>query len=126
MVARKNRKEKTVQEKRRVPSFGWDFPFLKELQLLTSSIRLMWLIAIKEFDVGKLFVSDTHDAHFPKLRQNGFHSFSVDFRILHTGTMPHIDGELKHRETVFLESLTKQVVFANVFLSAGRTSPRAT
>ncbi len=107
------RKERFLQNKQ-------ESPFLKQLQLLTWCVWQLWLVAIEQFYVTELFVSDTHDANLPELWQHGFHSLAVNLGILHTGTMAHIDGELEHRESILNETFAKLGVFLNVFLRLSR------
>ena len=45
----------------------WIPPFLKQLKLLTWSIWYLWLGPKEQFNISKLFVSDTHNPYFTKL-----------------------------------------------------------
>ena len=94
----------------------WIPPFLKQLELLTWSIWNLWFGSKEKFDIAKLFISYTHNPHFSKLRQYGFYAFTMDFSIFHTGTMTHIDGELKHGESILNETLSEFSVFLDIFL----------
>ena len=83
---------------------------LKQLQLLSGRIGKLWLGAVIQFDVAKLFVGDADDADISELWQKRFHTFFVYFGVFHTGAMANVDGKLKHRKTVFDEVFPKQGV----------------
>lgn len=93
----------------------WIPPFLKQLELLTWSIWNLWLGSKKKFNIAKLFISYTHNTHFSKLRQYGFHAFTMDFSIFHTGAMTDVDGELEHGKSILNETFSELSVFLDVF-----------
>ena len=49
-----------------------------------------------------------------------FNTLDMNFRIVHTCTMPHVNGKLKHCETIFLKLFAEKLVSAFVFLGFGR------
>ena len=77
-------------------------------------------LAEEYLDVAKLFVCDTHDAYFSKLRQDGFHPFPMYFSVFHTGTMANVNRKLKHGKAVSDQAFPEYGIFANVFLCFGR------
>ena len=62
------------------------------------------------------FICDAHHGHMPKLGKKTFDSFDVYRRIIHAGTMPHIDGKLEHAESIHLQTFSKERIFPFVFL----------
>ena len=108
------------QGKRGVPHDEWNSPFLKQFQLLPWRIGLLGFSAEKQLNVSKLFVSDAQNSNLTKFGQDGFHSFSVNLCILHTGAMTNINGKLKHGEPVLNESFAEFGVFLDVLLGLCR------
>ena len=72
---------------------------------------------MKYLNVGKLFVGYAHHSHMPELGQKAFDPFDVYNGIIHAGTMPHIDGKLKHTESIHLQPFSKERILPFVFLS---------
>lgn len=96
-----------MQRKKSHPNWMGFFLFLKQLQLLVWSIRTLRNCSIEKLDVRKLLVSDAHHSHFSMLRYETSDTPHMYLRILHAGTMAHIDGKLKHCKPILLQGLTK-------------------
>ena len=91
-------------------------PFLKQLQLLARCIGLLGLGAKEQLNIAKLLVCDAYNAYLPEFGQDGFHSLAMNLCILHAGAMAHVDGKLKHGETVLNETFAKFGVFLDILL----------
>ena len=74
--------------------------FLEQFKLLAWRIRDLWLIAIKQLYVSKLFVCYANYPNFPISWQKRFHSFFMNLCILQTCTMTNINRELKHGKSI--------------------------
>ena len=65
--------------------------------------RLWWrcvFFAVKDFDVSELFVRDAEHSDVSFGRSHTHDAFDMHLCVVHTGTVPHIDGELEHGESV--------------------------
>lgn len=87
--------------------------------MLWAYLRLFGFGALEQFDGTKLFVGNAHDADIAILGQKTLDSSDVGIGILNTGTMAHIDGELKHSEAIAHKTLAKQRIVLAVFLGFG-------
>ena len=71
-------------------------------------------------NVSKLLVGDAHHSHMTKLRKKTLHTLDMHLCIVHAGTVTHIDGQLKHRETISLQLFAKKSISPLVLLGLGR------
>lgn len=73
----------------------------EKFQLLARLFHFGLLPAMKNLDFPELFVRDAYNADVTRLRQKRLYPLDMHVRVLATGTMTHVDGELEHREPVF-------------------------
>lgn len=92
----------------------------EKFKLLSWGIGDKRLCPVKHFYIAKLFVGNTHYRHMTILRKKRFHTFDMDFSILHARTMAHIYGHLKHSKAITLQILTEQSILFSVFLCFSR------
>ena len=74
---------------------------------MTGCIDGMKFITIKQFDAAKLFVGNAQNANLSIIRKKGSDPLHMDIGVLTTRTVTHVNGELKHRESISLQILTK-------------------
>lgn len=87
---------------------------LKKFQLLSWCIGRKFFLVVEQFYFAELFVRDGYHSYMPKFRKHGFDPLQMHIGILTTGTMPHINGELKHGKSIaqqFLSELSRLVPF---------------
>ena len=97
-------------------------PFLgsKHFQLLHRRIERLRLFAVKKFHLPELLVGDAENAHLSQGRQIVFDAFDVYVGVFHTRTMAHVDGKLKHGETIGHKALAEIGIRFAFFFGFGR------
>jgi hypothetical protein len=66
--------------------------------------------------VPKLFICYTQDTDTASGRDKGLHSLDVNIGVLSTGTVPYVDGKLKHGKSIALQIFSKVCVTLLFFL----------
>lgn len=92
----------------------------EKFQLLAWLLHFGLLPAMKNLDFPELFVRDAYNADVTRLRQKRLYPLDMHVRVLATGTMTHVDGELEHREPVFQYLLPEVGVGFALLLRLGR------
>lgn len=93
---------------------------LEQFQLLSRRRDTLLLLAAKQLNGGELLVGHAKDADIAIVGKNRFDSLNMHLGILLTGTMAHVDGELKHREAVTLQILAKVSIGLAISFRLGR------
>ena len=73
---------------------------LKQFQLRIFCRRFPLFLLSKEFHRPKLLICYRQNSYLTKRRQMRLNPLDMNLCILRTWAMPHIDGELKHYETI--------------------------
>lgn len=82
--------------------------FLEQLQLQSAMFRGSFLLSNKDFHIPKLLVGNANDSYFSFVGNKFLYSTDVYLHIFFTGTMPDIDGELKHCKSIFNKVFSKK------------------
>lgn len=88
-------------------SFRAFFMLLKQFQLLGCAGLCGLLACKKDLHVGKLFVGNDEDAYMSFWRECGLDTPDVEFGIFTAWTVPDIDAELEHGESVLEKALAE-------------------
>ena len=104
----------------RNPACQGGISVLEQFKLLTWSIYINNLLSVKQLNISKLFIRNTHDSDLPILWKKRFNSFYMHCCILTTSTMTDINGELKHRKAITLQILPKICIRLLVLLCFSR------
>ena len=74
----------------------------------------------EDFNFAKLFVGDGYDGHMTVFGQQCFDTSQMYVGILTAGTVAHIDGKLKHGESVAHEFFAELGSGMTLLLGVGR------
>ena len=92
----------------------------KQFQLHWLRVYLGNLGTMKHHNVLKLLVGNAHDSNMAKLWHEVLYTLHMNIGIRHACTMPNVDGELEHGETVHLQLFAKQGIGTLVLLCIRR------
>jgi len=80
---------------------------LKQFQLLGHCGQVGFFFGEKEFHLSELFVGNAENTYFSFGGQTFLDAFDVHFGVFFAGTMPQVDGKLKHIEAVVYQRFPK-------------------
>ena len=113
--------------------FQRKIPLLSGIFLFKTVLTAAWnthlhcLFTIKQFDISKLFIRNTHNSDTSMLWNKRFNLFYMHSCILATGTMTDIDRKLKHCKSILCRFFLKSAyAFFSFFVSVGKSNNTST